>query len=225
MFKLDPFPHSYIPKVIQTTKGRYYDTPNGMFPSVTNVLSAYQDKRYLIKWREKIGDDAANQIIEQARFRGNSIHKMAEMYLQNKPNWNENQSTINIETFRQIQGLLDTNVNLVRACELPLWSRDLKIAGTADAIVNWSGHNTILDFKTSKKHVGDNSDKLRFYKMQTVIYAMMVNERYNFDCEYSIILITIDHHNPKVVYFRNTAFREIAADLIRKVTLDIPIKS
>ena len=221
-FQLDLFSPGYSPKVLQTPEGRYYHTPNGIFPSVTNVLSAYQDKRYLVKWREKIGDEAADQIVNQARHRGNAIHRMAELYLQNKSSWSENQSTINIETFRQIQKLLDSNIQLVRACELPLWSNSLKIAGTTDAVVNWCGHNAILDFKTSKRPVGAMSDKLRFYKMQTVIYAMMLDERYGVDCEYSIIIITVDHHNPMVVYFRNTAFRQVAADLVQKVTVDIP---
>ncbi len=160
-----------------TEKGRYYDTPEGKYPSVTTVLNAYQNKEYLERWRTRIGDAEANRITEQAKRRGNAIHKMAELYLKNDPRWNKDVSIINMESFLQIKPWLDSYVECVYGCEIPLYSRKLHVAGTTDSVVTWKGKNSILDFKTSKRPVSDTSDKLRFYKLQATIYAMMIQPR------------------------------------------------
>ena len=142
---------------------------------------------------------------------------MAEQYLTNDDKWNAGISTLHLETFGQIKPWLDHNVECVYGCEIPLYSSKLFVAGTTDAVVVWKGWDSILDFKTSKRRVSDTSDKLRFYKLQATIYAMLVQERYNLDCPYSHIIIMVDNELPKLVSFRNTAFRTIAADLIDKV--------
>ena len=219
MFKQKPLPVFTKLKVLSTDKGRYYDTPMGPFPSVTTVISAYQNKEYLIRWKERIGEEEANRITRQAQNKGNAVHKMAELYLTNDPDWCKDVPTPLVETFKQIQPVLDANVELVYGCEIPLYSSKLHIAGTTDSVVMWKGWPSILDFKTSKRPVGDNSDKLRFYKLQATIYAMLVQERYNLDCPYSHILIMIDNDLPKLVSFRNTAFRIIAEELISRVVL------
>lgn len=212
-------------EIEQFPEGRYYNSPIGYLPSVTTVLKAYQNNTYLDKWRKKIGDEAADAIVEKARVRGNIIHEMADKFLNNRKDWDKDVADEYKQTFAQISPILEKNIEVVYGCEIPLYSRQMRIAGTTDAVVVWGGNHSIVDFKTSKKPVSDTSDKLRFYKLQTVIYAMMVFERYGIDCEYSHILIMIDDSAPKIVSFRNTAFRTVARELIEKVVIDISPKS
>ena len=57
---------------------RHYLTPDGVFPSVTTVLSNKLDKSGLEKWRARVGEEEAAKISTQAANRGTAIHDMAE---------------------------------------------------------------------------------------------------------------------------------------------------
>ena len=60
---------------------RYYaDTDGTEYLSVTSLLSEYSDKTTLIKWRERIGDEEANAIVEQAKEIGKKAHAQIENY-------------------------------------------------------------------------------------------------------------------------------------------------
>ena len=75
---------------------RVYETPQGKYyPSITTVLSI-RNKKSLMEWRKKVGDDVANYIARTAANRGTKVHHMCEDYLNNMhlkwPNkWSEHQ--------------------------------------------------------------------------------------------------------------------------------------
>ena len=55
---------------------RYYVTPSGnKLPSVTTVIGA-QKKEEILKWRKKVGEEAANKISRQASSRGTNLHTL-----------------------------------------------------------------------------------------------------------------------------------------------------
>ena len=79
-------PLQAIPEVhTESIKGkRFYVTPDGnKYPSITTVLSG-RNAEGLIKWRERVGNDVANQIMRTAAKRGTAVHELAENYLKNK---------------------------------------------------------------------------------------------------------------------------------------------
>lgn len=165
---------------------RYYDTPDGLFPSITTVLG-YGHDGFLDSWRERIGEDAANKITRQACNRGTRLHKFCEDYLQNKD--------ISFKTpfdqllFKSIKPQLD-KISDIRAQEKPLYSKKLRVAGTVDCIGAFDGVLSIIDFKTS----GELKDKawINSYFMQTTAYAGMWYERTGEQIKQLVILIATE---------------------------------
>ena len=60
---------------------RYYDTPEGTFPSITNVLSTGPTPDWLVKWRTK---PEAPYIMRMAIMRGSKFHEMVATHLNNQ---------------------------------------------------------------------------------------------------------------------------------------------
>src|SRR6185503_20089145 len=175
--------------VIEQGEDRFYQTPDGTFPSVTTVLSRLKDNTQLDKWRNKVGNEEADAIRFQANEKGKTLHSLAERYLSNDENWKQGIASVNLSTFRPIQKFLDENVITVYGLELLVWSKKLKIAGRTDALVDWKNGKHIIDFKTSKREVKEDSTKAYFFKLQATIYAMLVEEHYWTSVPYSTILV------------------------------------
>ena len=55
------------------------------------------------------------------------------------------------QSLQNLKPLIDKHVTKVFATECPLYSDHLKLAGTCDAIVEWDGVPTIVDWKTSRR--------------------------------------------------------------------------
>jgi hypothetical protein len=213
------FNHQLLPRLEldrkDTKAGRCYITPVGIVPSVTTVIDNLQDKTFLKRWREKIGDLEADRIVQESRKHGNTIHKLCESYLLNQRVWKMDE-TVNpndIRPFHNITPILDKNIETVYGVELPVWSATLKTAGTTDAVVKWQKENTILDFKTSRKPIERKSEKFRLYMLQAVIYSILVREQYAIDCPWSTILVIVKNEKPEITRFRNRDYEKIAADI------------
>ena len=68
----------------KTTDGvRLYETPEGnKYPSITTVLSV-RNKKGLMEWRKRVGNEVANYVAGKAASRGTKVHHMCEDYLNN----------------------------------------------------------------------------------------------------------------------------------------------
>jgi len=196
------FPHKFLPRqelvAITDENGRRYKTPIGDLPSVTTVIGQSMDKTGLDRWRESIGDEEADGIVNQARVRGRELHDLAENYVRNNPNYADEAMPINLDTFRQVKALLDKNLETVYGIELPLWSKVLRTAGQADMIGKWQGKNAIIDYKTSLKP--KTEERCLGYLLQGTTYACMMYERYKMIIPLVVIILTIDHELRPVVY-------------------------
>ena len=74
-----------LPEILtETINGkRFYVTPEGKkYPSITTVLSG-RNKEGIVRWRESVGNDVANQIMRSAAKRGTAVHQLVEDYLNN----------------------------------------------------------------------------------------------------------------------------------------------
>ena len=66
-----------------TPNGRMYETPDGAsYPSVTTIMS-YMSQDSIKAWRERVGEEEANKISNQAATRGTKIHDLCEQILLN----------------------------------------------------------------------------------------------------------------------------------------------
>lgn len=199
MFEHDLLPVKLLNRV-DSPNGRIYEVPteNGIerYPSVTTLLGKYYDDGGIECWRKAVGAEVADKVSAQARNRGTAMHAIYEDYLMNRPLDTRKIMPINLLDFRKAQSILDNNITKVYGVEMPLYSSEMKLAGTADALVDWRGTRSILDFKTSKKVKKIN--EIQNYLTQTTIYSMMIKYLYGLSVPQVVILMTVDHDNPLI---------------------------
>ena len=74
------YPYKHYNRFSDTT-GRKYLVDNIKVPSVTNILGATKDKRFLDNWRRKVGNAEADRIMQQASAIGTEMHQVLEYHL------------------------------------------------------------------------------------------------------------------------------------------------
>ena len=152
---------------------RHYDTGKEKLPSVTTILSATQDPSKaegLKAWREKMGEENATRIVDEAAARGTAMHKILERYIGEEGYLDLTKVGLNAHNMaiRVIeQGLC--NVTEYYGIECTLFYPGL-YAGQTDMVGVHKGQDAIIDFKQTnkpkrKEWIGD-------YKLQLAAYAM-----------------------------------------------------
>jgi genome maintenance exonuclease 1 len=147
---------------------RFYQTPDGLFPSVTTV-TGHEKKKFFAEWRK-------NNPMESERVcsRGNTLHSVVEKYLLNeKININEYDDNIR-DLFLALKPELD-KINNIRCLEFPLWSKTLELAGRVDCIAEYNKELSVIDFKGSTKTKFKKD--IENYFTQATAYALMWQER------------------------------------------------
>lgn len=174
-----------------TEDGRYYTTESGnIYPSVTTVLGRVSDKRGLKIWRDRVGDQAADDAMARACSRGTLIHDLCEKYLMNEAiNYSEI-SPYYLETFAKFKSVFDKYVKCVYGCELGLFNDTLGTAGRTDLIANFDGILSIVDFKTSEK--AKQERYIKNYFLQATCYGMMAPHIYELFPKQIVIIIVPD---------------------------------
>ena len=80
--------YTYPPSTRSLIEGsRHYDISNEILPSVTTILQTTQSdekKASLAKWRQKVGENEAEKIRDEAAARGTAMHKFLEYYVRNE---------------------------------------------------------------------------------------------------------------------------------------------
>jgi genome maintenance exonuclease 1 len=187
-----------LPKLTRKTteEGRRYFTPDGnAYPSITTVLGVLS-KDGIIEWRKRVGEEEANRISRQAATRGTAVHKLAEDYLDNLPDWNKGAMPANLASFNDLKTILDERLNNIYFQEEFLYSDRLKCAGQVDCIAEFDGQLSIVDFKTSRKP--KKEEWITSYFIQASFYAAAFYERTGIPIKQGVILITVDGNEPQV---------------------------
>ena len=172
----------------ESIKGkRFYVTPEGnKYPSITTVLSD-RNKEGIIKWRESVGIDVANQVMRQAASRGTAVHTLIENYLNNEEL--SKQDVLPVALFVTMKSELD-NINNIRIQEGGLYSDKLGVAGRVDCIAEYKGKISVIDFKTSTKE--KKEEWVENYFIQGSAYCEMYEERFLQPIEQVVILIVTE---------------------------------
>jgi len=132
---------------------RWYETPEGKFPSVTTILRETRKKKdqdRLRKWQHKIdqvgGKGSAKTEREKAAERGTLIHKQIEQFLKGE--------LFNLPDNEYFASAIP-HLKLLRSrwykSEHPIYHPD-GYAGTLDLYAEWEEAPCIIDFTTSKRH-------------------------------------------------------------------------
>lgn len=153
-------------------KGRHYETPSGVFPSVTTVLSRTGDKSFLDRWISRVGEAEAERVRQESAARGSRLHEEVEHRLEHgvrPPNPSRFYRSF------EVTRIFD-RIEKVHAVEEFLWHPQAHYAGTVDlvATVRWRPSAdpivAVIDWKSSAKK--KRRDYVHDYFLQGVAYAL-----------------------------------------------------
>ena len=172
---------------------RYYTLEDGSrLPSVTTVLGALK-KEAIMKWRKRVGEEAANAISRKASGRGTNVHTLCERYLNNEALGDIMPDAK--EMFLSIKPILN-RINNIHYQEQALWSKQLGMAGRVDCIGEFDGELSVIDFKTSKR-IKSSAD-IEDYYWQTAAYSLMYEERIGVPINNLVIIMAVEDEQPLV---------------------------
>jgi hypothetical protein len=169
---------------------RHYDVSNEILPSVTTILQATQSddkKASLAKWRQKVGENEAEKIRDEAARRGTAMHEFLEMHLRGDALLDlsdEGQAARNMARVIIEQGLKDAEE--IWGSEVTLFYPGL-YAGQTDLCGIYSGRESIIDFKQTNRP--KKAEWIEDYFLQLAAYAMAHDIIYNTCVDQGVILM------------------------------------
>jgi len=178
--------------LLPKTKGRridghrFYEVDSKNYPSITTVLNI-RKKDGLMKWRENVGEGAANWEMGRAARRGKATHTLVEQYL--KGETPSERSVLPIGLFRLLKPYLD-QINNIHLLEAIMYSHKLTVAGQVDCVAEYNGKLSVIDFKTANKE--RNEEWIDNYFLQTTAYAVMYEEIFKTPIEQIVILLAAE---------------------------------
>ena len=169
---------------------RHYDVSNEILPSVTTILQATQsdEKRAsLAKWRQKVGENEAEKIRDEAATRGTAMHEFLEMHLRGNKLLDLSDEGLAARNMARIiieQGLKDAEE--IWGSEVTLFYPGL-YAGQTDLCGIYSGRESIVDFKQTNKP--KRVEWVEDYFLQLAAYAMAHDQIYGTCVDQGVILM------------------------------------
>lgn len=198
------FTHNWVDfksiEMIQNGGKRYYDTPEGRFPSITSVLSTWKDKSHIEAWKKRIGEKKAEEIIRKSVNRGTKSHALWESYLRNEELSPITNPSIR-ESFNQLKNIFDEKVNNIHGLEEQLYSKTLKLAGTVDCIAEYDGVLSIIDFKTSRGP--KKKEWITDYFIQASSYSIMFEEMTGRPIDQIVILMEVMETGQPLIFIED----------------------
>ena len=183
--------YTYPPSTRSLVEGsRHYDVSNEILPSVTTILQATQSdekKASLAKWRQKVGENEAERIRDEAAARGTAMHKFLEYYLREEKLLDlsdEGQAARGMGQAIINQGFKD--LSEVWGSEAVLFYPGL-YAGQTDLCGIYSGRESIIDFKQTNKP--KKIEWVEDYFLQLAAYAMAHDIIYGTCVDQGVILM------------------------------------
>jgi len=153
---------------------RHYEINGGeKLPSVTTILSSTQDPektKSLQAWRDRVGEETATRIVDEAGIRGTAMHKILENYILKEGYidlTSVGRKAHNMAMRIIEQGLC--NITEYFGLEATLFYPGL-YAGATDMIATHKGEMAIVDFKQTNKP--KKREWIEDYCLQLAAYAM-----------------------------------------------------
>lgn len=200
-------------KRIDHPNGRRYQTPDGVFPSVTTVIDAAKDKNFLVEWRKRVGDDEADRISNLMKNFGTRLHAYIEESIKRGSHPPAKDYGYDVlESWLDLAPQFQEKLNKVVGLETQMYSKTIQMAGTTDCLGYWDGVPSIIDFKTSYKT--KKEEWITDYFVQGVFYAVMAQERFGFKAKQIVIPVFTRFGQPnifikKVAEYHDSALRTI----------------
>ena len=169
---------------------RHYDINQEMLPSVTTILQETQSdekKASLANWRQKVGENEADRIKNEAASRGTAMHSFLEYYIRGD-------KLLDLSDEGQVasgmgQVIIDQGFSELKE----IWGSEVTLfypglyAGSTDLCGIYSGRESIIDFKQTNKP--KRKEWIDEYFMQLGAYAMAHDVIYNTCVDQGVILM------------------------------------
>ena len=198
---------------------RHYDVGDEKLPSVTTILSATQSdekKASLSKWRQNIGENKADFIMNEAANRGTIMHRVLEGYLlgQNHADF----SDLGIEAGVMAQTIIESGIkdhlDEIWGSEITVYYPKL-YAGATDLAGVYNGRESIIDFKQSNKP--KRREWITDYFLQLAAYAMAHNYVYGTNIQSGIILMCTKDNYFQKFEVKDEEFQRFSWEWLRRV--------
>lgn len=167
----------------------WYVTHDGQKTVSVSKVAKIGDKPFdSYNWYENCGGQKMGRLINNIVLdTGTLVHNNIECYLKNKklPGWNLEHIQAH---FGRIMPSLQ-KINNIIACEQPVYSPTLGIAGTFDCLAEFDGVLSMIDFKTSTK-MKTESD-IKHYFLQLCLYCRIWEEMTGQSVKQIVILMTV----------------------------------
>ncbi len=169
---------------------RHYDVSNEILPSVTTILQATQSeekKASLARWRNKVGENEAERVKNEAAKRGTAMHEYLEYYIRQE-------KLLDLSTEGQAarsmaQSIIDQGLSGMEE----IWGSEVTLfypglyAGQTDLCGIFTGRESIIDFKQTNKP--KKREWVEDYFLQLAAYAMAHDVIYNTCIDQGVILM------------------------------------
>ena len=171
---------------------RHYDVgTEEKLPSVTTILSATQSeekKESLAKWKQKVGENKADEIRDSAAERGTIMHRIIEGHLlgQRHANLSDLGQAAGTMAQKIIDEGLEGRMDEIWGSEITIYYPGL-FAGATDLAGIYEGRESIIDFKQSNKL--KRKEWIEDYFIQLAAYALGHNYVYNTAIQSGTILM------------------------------------
>ena len=169
---------------------RHYDISNEKLPSVTTIISLTQSeekRQSLQKWRQRVGEQEAENIKNTAAARGTLMHSFLEYYVRGDKLLDlsdEGQVASGMGQVIIDQGLRD--MEEVWGSEVTLFYPGL-YAGSTDLCGVYGGRESIVDFKQTNKP--KRREWIEDYFVQLAAYAMAHDVVYKTCIDQGVVLM------------------------------------
>ena len=183
--------YHYPPSTRSTTDGlRIYEVGEQKLPSVTTILQATQSQEKIDsikRWQERIGQEQAAGVKQQAASRGSNMHLHLEKYIQGEGHADLTEEGKLAKAMADViieKGLPD--MSEVWGSEVTLYYPGL-YAGQTDLVGTYDYEDSIVDFKESNRP--KRKEWIEDYFMQLAAYAMAHNTIYKTEITQGVILL------------------------------------
>ena len=197
---------------------RHYVFDKEKLPSVTTILDITQpaEKREsLAKWRERVGEDSAARIMNEAATRGTAMHKILEKYVLDEGYLDE--TTVGKQAHNMaIQVIQNGLINMTEyyGTECTLYYPGL-YAGQTDLVGIHKGQDAIIDFKQSNKP--KRREWIEDYCLQLAAYAMAHNILFNTKITKGVVMMCTKDNYYQEFIIDGLEFQKYMHNFLRRV--------
>ena len=180
--------YKYVQGSRSTEHGsRSYDVAGEKLPSVTTILAKTKDQSYLTAWKQKVGNETAEQIKNLSSKRGTSMHKFLENHITGIGY--DDLTGIGQESKPMANKIIEIGLAPVEeyyASEVTLHYPGL-YAGQTDLVCLHNGMETVVDFKQANRP--KREEWIEDYYLQIAAYAMAHDYVYGSDIKQGVIMV------------------------------------